>query len=138
MDVAKYKVLLVEDSKFLRIATERALSKAGFGVSTAADGEQALQLANQQRPDIIVLDMMLPKISGPDVLKALKANPDTADIPVIVLSSLSRMNEPKLLSEGASAYFEKSTLELDKSSDRLAEIIEKTLRQARRASKPHS
>jgi CheY-like chemotaxis protein len=82
--------------------------------------------------------MMLPKISGPDVLKALKANPDTVDIPVIVLSSLSQMNEPKLLSEGAAAYFEKSTLELDKSSDRLAEIIERTLRQAHRASEPHS
>jgi DNA-binding response OmpR family regulator len=52
VDVAKYKVLLVEDSKFLRIATERALSKAGFGVSTAADGEQALQLAKKSRPTL--------------------------------------------------------------------------------------
>ena len=91
------KVLLVDDSKFLRMANERALSKAGFEVSTAADGEEALQVANDKLPDIILLDMMLPKISGPEVLRALKANPATMDIPVIVLTSLSQRNEEKLL-----------------------------------------
>jgi len=121
------KVLLVEDSKFLRIANERALSRAGFEVSTAADGEEALKVANDKLPDIILLDMMLPKISGPDVLKALKANPATKDIPVVVLTSLSQKNEEKLLNESAAAYFEKSTLELDKSSDRLAATVETVL-----------
>jgi len=121
------KVLLVEDSKFLRMANEHALSKAGYQVSTAADGEQALQVANDKLPDIILLDMLLPKLSGPAVLKALKANPATRDIPVIVLTSLSQKNEEKLLQEGAAAYFEKSTLELDKSSDRLAAAVETVL-----------
>jgi len=121
------KVLLVEDSKFLRMANERALSKAGFQVSTAADGEEALQVANDKLPDIILLDMMLPKISGPDVLKALKGNPATMDIPVVVLTSLSQRNEEKLLHEGAAAYFEKSTLQLDKSSNRLAATVETVL-----------
>lgn len=121
------KVLLVEDSKFLRRANERALSKAGFEVSTAADGEEALQVANDRLPDIILLDMLLPKLSGPEVLKALKANPATMHIPVIVLTSLSQKNEEKLLHEGATAYFEKSTLELDKNSDRLAATVETVL-----------
>lgn len=121
------KVLLVEDSKFLRMANERALSRAGFEVSTAAAGEEALQVANDKLPDIILLDMLLPKISGPDVLKALKANPATMDIPVIVLTSLSQKNEGRLINEGAAAYFEKSTLELDKSSDRLAATVETVL-----------
>jgi CheY-like chemotaxis protein len=125
--VLKSKVLLVEDSKFLRMANERALSKAGFEVSTAADGEEALQVAKDKLPDIILLDLMLPKISGTEVLKALKANPATMDIPVIVLTSLSQKNEEKLLSEGATAYFEKSSLGLDQSSDRLAATIEKVL-----------
>lgn len=138
MGVAKSKVLLVEDSKFLRVATERALSTAGFEVSIAADGEEALRLANDQRPDIILLDMMLPKISGPAVLKALKENPATRDIPVIVLTSLSQKNEERLLSEGAAAYFEKSTLELDKSSDGLAAVIKTVLGRASGLSKPHS
>jgi len=123
----KAKVLLVDDSKFLRMANERALSKAGFEVSTAADGEEALQVVNDKLPDIILLDMMLPKISGPEVLRALKANPATMDIPVIVLTSLSQRNEEKLLSEGAAAYFEKSTLGLDKSSDRLVATVETVL-----------
>ena len=127
MAASNSKVLLVEDSKFLRMANERALSRAGFQVSTAADGEEALQVANDKLPDIILLDMMLPKISGPEVLKALKDNPATTDIPVIVLTSLSQKNEEKLLHEGAAAYFEKSTLELDKSSDRLAVTVETVL-----------
>src|SRR5208282_4101816 len=100
MGVSKSKVLLVEDSKFLRVANERALAKAGYQVSTAADGEEALRVASDKLPDIILLDMMLPKISGVEVLKCLKANPATVDIPVIVLTSLSQMNEEKLLSEG--------------------------------------
>jgi CheY-like chemotaxis protein len=125
----KAKVLLVDDSKFLRMANECVLCKAGYQVSTAADGEEALRVANDQLPDIILLDMMLPKISGPEVLKTLKANPATKDIPVIVLTSLSQKNEEKLLHEGAAAYFEKSTLELDKNSNRLAAAIEKVLRQ---------
>ena len=121
------KVLLVDDSKFLRMANECALCKAGYEVSTAADGEEALRVANEKLPDIILLDMMLPKISGPDVLKALKANPATMDIPVIVLTSLSQKNEERLLSEGAAAYFEKSALQLDNNSNRLAAAIEAVL-----------
>jgi len=123
----KCKVLLVEDSKFLRMANERALCRAGYEVSTAADGQEALQVANDKLPDIILLDMLLPKLSGPDVLRALKANPATMDIPVIVLSSLSQKNGEKLIQEAAAAYFEKSTLELDKSSNPLAATIETVL-----------
>jgi DNA-binding response OmpR family regulator len=124
------KVLLVDDSKFLRTANERALSRAGFEVSTAADGEEGLKVANDKLPDIILLDMMLPKLSGPEVLKALKANPATQDIPVIVLTSLSQKNEEKLLSEGAAAYFEKSSLALEKSS--LASAVEAVLKRVNR------
>jgi two-component system, OmpR family, phosphate regulon response regulator PhoB len=126
--VANSKVLLVEDSKFLRMANEHALCRAGYLVSTAADGEEALQVAQDKLPDIILLDMMLPKISGPEVLRTLKANPATKNIPVVVLTSLSQRNEEKLIHEGAIAYFEKSALELDKSSDRLAATVETVLR----------
>src|SRR6202163_3217190 len=130
MTVPNSKVLLVEDSKFLRMATEHSLSKAGYLVSTAADGEEALQAANDKLPDLILLDMMLPKISGPEVLKSLKENPATMHIPVIVLTSLSQKNEEKLISEGAAAYFEKSTLALDQNSSRLADTVETVLARA--------
>jgi CheY-like chemotaxis protein len=121
------KVLLVDDSKFLRLTNQRILTMAGFEVFAAADGEEGLQVANEKLPDIILLDMMLPKISGPEVLKRLKANPATMDIPVVVLTSLSQKNEEKLISEGAAAYFEKSLLGLDQSSDRLASMLETVL-----------
>jgi CheY-like chemotaxis protein len=128
LTVKSSMVLLVEDSKFLRMANEHVLSRAGYLVSTAADGEEALQVAKDKLPDIILLDMMLPKISGPEVLKTLKANPATKNIPVIVLTSLSQKNEERLIHEGAVAYFEKSALQLDKSSDRLAAVVETVLR----------
>ena len=81
------KILLVEDSKFLRLATGRALAHAGYEMTFAGDGDEALLMAGENLPDLILLDMMLPKMSGPDVLKALKKEPVTAAIPVVVLST---------------------------------------------------
>jgi CheY-like chemotaxis protein len=103
-------VLLVEDSRFLRISTERTLSRAGYRVVSAADGEEALQAVNNQHPDVVLLDMMLPKLSGPEVLHAIKNDSATAAIPVIVLSGLSRKNEEKLISAGAAAFVEKGSI----------------------------
>lgn len=121
------KVLLVEDSRFLRLASERVLVKAGYEVWTAADGEEALRLIHDKTPDVILLDMLLPKMSGPEVLRAVRANAATASIPVIVLTSLSQKNEQKLIREGADAYVEKSVLDLDRGSDRLVSAIASVL-----------
>jgi twitching motility two-component system response regulator PilH len=103
-------ILLVEDSKFLRLATEHILTKAGYRVICAGDGDEALELAGTSLPHLIVLDMLLPKLSGPEVLRSLKKNNLTAHIPVVVLSSLSQTNGPKLVQEGADAFVEKSSL----------------------------
>jgi len=103
-------ILLVEDSKFLRVATERILTNAGYQVICAGDGDEALALAGSSLPDLIVLDMLLPKLSGPEVLRSLKKNDLTAHIPVVVLSSLSQNNGPKLVQEGAGAFIEKGSL----------------------------
>lgn len=94
----------------MRIATERILSKAGYRVICAGDGDEALALAGSRIPDLIVLDMMLPKLSGPEVLRSLKKDDRTAHIPVVVLSSLSQNNGPKLMQEGADAFLEKGAL----------------------------
>jgi len=127
------KILLVEDSKFLRIATERALARAGYVVSCAEDGEQALRMAREFLPDLILLDMLLPKISGHDVLIALKKETVTANIPVVVLSGLSHKNADRLHVDGAFAFLEKSTLEMDKGAGvllgTLAEIIKRLPKQ---------
>ncbi|HWF93011.1 MAG TPA: response regulator [Terriglobales bacterium] len=128
-------ILIVDDSRFMRITNERALQKAGFDVIGAADGEEGLRVARERLPDLIVLDMMLPKLSGPEVLKALRADNATSKIPVMVLTSLSQANEEKLKSEGATEYFEKSTLSLDKSPDRLVQAVKRMLPKAMAAAK---
>ena len=119
-DVARMtKILLVDDSKFLRLATERALSRAGYQVSTAIDGEDALKIAREQRPDVILLDMLLPKMTGPDVLKALKKDPSTAGIAVVAFTGLSQKNAVRLEQDGACAFLDKAALGLDKGSEAL-------------------
>lgn len=104
------RILLVEDSKPISRANESALQKAGYEVICAEDGESALLLAKERRPDLILLDMILPKMSGPEVLKQLKADTVTAAIPVVVLSSLTEKNRQKLVEEGAEDYIEKNSL----------------------------
>ena len=128
MAECRSKVLLVEDSSFLRIASERTLAKAGYEVATAADGEEALRVAMDQLPDVILLDLLLPKLSGPEVLQALKSNPATQAIPVIVVSCLPQKNEEKLKQAGAIEYFEKAALDLERHPDRLRAAVESVLR----------
>lgn len=104
------KILLVEDSKPIRRENEQVLIEAGYEVVCAVDGESALRFARDEKPDLILLDMILPKMSGPDVLQHLKSDPATADIPVVVVSSLSEKNRQKLIEAGAEDYLEKSAM----------------------------
>lgn len=119
---------MVDDSKFLRLATERALTRAGYEVCSAMDGERALEIAREKRPDVILLDMLLPKMTGPDVLKALKKEPATAGIAVVVLTSLSQKNANRLQQDGACAFLEKSQLGLDKSCETLLSALANVVR----------
>jgi CheY-like chemotaxis protein len=119
------KILIVDDSRFFRLVNERALVKAGHHVISAGDGDEGLRLAREQTPDLVVLDMMLPILGGPSVLRALRKDPQTASIPVLVLTSLPKSNEWKLVRDGATAYFEKSELMTSKGSNVLIEQVEK-------------
>ena len=123
------KILLVDDSKFLRMATERALARAGYVVSTASDGAKAIELARNKKPDVILLDMLLPGMTGPDVLKALKKDAGTAGIPVVAFTGLSQKNALRLQQDGACAFLEKSALELDKGCDTLLSALAGIMRQ---------
>ncbi len=97
----KATVLLIDDSKFLRKANELALARFGYAVLTASDGDEGLALAREKIPDLIVLDLIIPKLSGAQLLEALKQDPGTAHIPVVVLSSLPISNGAKLQTAGA-------------------------------------
>lgn len=122
-------ILLVDDSKFLRMAVERALARAGYKVSTANDGPQAIDLAKKDHPHLILLDMLLPGMTGPDVLKALKKDPDTASIPVVAFTGLSQKNAVRLQQDGACAFLEKSSLDLDKGCETFLKALAEILRQ---------
>jgi two-component system cell cycle response regulator DivK len=117
-------ILLVDDSKFIRRANELALIKAGYSVLSAGDGEEGLRVAREKLPDLVVLDMMLPKLSGPQLLDALKKDGQTRHIPVVVLSSLPQKNAEKLIQNGAAAYFEKATLGVENGSSGLIRAVE--------------
>ena len=125
------KILLIEDSKFLRLTAERALARAGYEMSSAADGEEALRVAREKLPDLILLDMLLPKMSGPDVLVELKKDPLTKAIPVVVMTGLSQKNAARLQGDGAVGFLEKSALELDKGSQKLLTALQKILKNLR-------
>ncbi len=118
------KILLVDDSKPILHENARVLQKAGYEVICAEDGESALELARNLTPDLILLDMILPKISGPEVLNRLKKDAATASIPVIVLSSLTEKNRQKLIEAGAEDYVEKNSLTPVPGTNILPKILE--------------
>ena len=107
------RILLAEDDRFLRKAAEAHLRQHGFTVVAAVDGEEALRLARAERPDLVLLDLIMPKMQGFEVLKTLKQDPATADIPVIVLSNLGQDRDVQQAMElGAVAYYIKAHVSL--------------------------
>lgn len=127
------KVLLVDDSKVQRWTIQKNLEKAGFRVTAASDGEQGLRLALKEAPEIILLDMLLPKLDGLAVLRSLKQRAETKNIPVIVLTGLSKGNEQRLAEEGAAGFYQKSEELFQNGSANLITIV----RQALAAGGPH-
>jgi len=117
------RVLLAEDDRFLRKAAETALKRHGFTVLPAVDGEEALRMARADTPDVILLDLIMPKLQGFEVLRALKADPATAKIPVIILSNLGQESDVNQAMEaGAVGYFVKANLSLQDLVKRVGEV----------------
>ena len=103
------KVLVADDDKSLVKALEFELKKRGFSVCAAYDGKEALKMVEGNQPDLIVLDIVMPEIDGYEVMKILKGNPDTANIPIIVLTGVEiDGGRVKALSLGAAEYVTKS------------------------------
>lgn len=105
----KKKILIVEDEEMLSKVLAGQFSKAGFDVETAFDGEKALKLLEKFKPELILLDIILPKINGFDVLRTIKENPDTQNVPVIMISNLGRDEDIKqAIKLGAVDYYIKA------------------------------
>ena len=115
-----HRILLAEDDRFLRKAAETMLKRAGFTIIPAADGEEALRLAREHVPDLMLLDLIMPKMQGFDVLKELKGDEATSGIPVIVLSNLGQDSDVQLARErGAHDYIIKSNIALEQLVERV-------------------
>lgn len=98
-------VLVVEDEPNIVLSLEFIMKQAGFEVRIAGDGEAALDAMKQQRPDLILLDVMLPKFNGYEVCQTIRANPDWRDVAIIMLSAKGRDSERlQGLAAGADDY----------------------------------
>jgi len=105
------KVLSIEDDAFLSSLVSGKLVERGFSVVTASTGKDGLAKATLEHPDLILLDIMLPDMGGFEILEHLKNNPETKNIPVIILSNLGGRDEiEKGVSLGASSYLIKSNI----------------------------
>ena len=119
-------ILLAEDDRFLRRAAEATLKKKGYNVVTAADGQEALDAARRERPDLILLDVIMPKLQGFEVLERLKADSNTRDIPVVMLSNLGQDTDQAFaLEQGAVAYLVKANVGLADLARHVADILGK-------------
>lgn len=99
------KILYIEDEEFFAKIISKQLTKAGFTVEIAGDGEAGLAKATAERFDLIFLDLILPKLGGFDVLKRLKENKATKNIPVVILSNLSSEEDKKKAHEFGAEKF---------------------------------
>jgi CheY-like chemotaxis protein len=118
------RILLAEDDRILRRGGEAILSKKGYAVIVAVDGEDALAKAQAHMPDLILLDVMMPKLDGFEVLARLKDDPNTRSIPVIMLTNLGQASDvDKAVERGACAYLVKASLQPGELADKVAETL---------------
>jgi two-component system alkaline phosphatase synthesis response regulator PhoP len=107
---AKKKILIIEDDPLLVKMYSTKFASEGFQVLSASDGLEGLKIALEQVPDVIILDIMMPKMSGHDVLAKMRNSNKTNNIPVIVLSNLTQRTEAqKALDLGAKEYMAKAS-----------------------------
>ena len=106
--MSQKKVLLVEDNEFNRKIVRDLLARQPYDLLEAYDGEEGVAAALRDKPDVIVMDIQLPKLSGLDATRAIRAEPETATIPIIVVTSFALSgDDKKAMDAGASAYLAK-------------------------------
>jgi len=118
------KILFIEDEAALQKTFGEVLTQEGYEVISALDGELGLKLAKTKNPDLILLDLILPKVHGFDVLRQLKEDDETKEIPVIVLTNLEGISDiEKAIELGATTYLVKAGYSLEE----VLEKVKKTL-----------
>lgn len=126
-DMDPIKVLVVEDEHFLSTILTNRLKKEGFDIKQAFDGQEAVDLLKTERPDLVVLDLILPKKSGFEVLENVSKDPQLSQIPVVILSNLGQESDiEKAKDLGAAAYYIKVSTSIDNFVDIVKNIMSHT------------
>lgn len=127
MDDPQKKILIIEDNKFLSDILMRKLRKEGFDSLLAIDGEDGLKRARKDKPDLIILDLVLPGIDGFEVLKRMKSDHELSSIPIIVLSNLGQQAEKEYaLNLGADEFMVKADFNLNEIVWRIRQRLQKS------------
>ncbi len=121
------KILVVEDNPETRELTHLQLTMEGFTVVIATDGREGLYMAGAERPDLIITDISMPELSGIDMVKQLRAQPELAHVPILVLSALGREEMDEAIRAGADRAINKPVL-LDALVDEVRELLRESKR----------
>ncbi|MFH1820491.1 MAG: response regulator [Candidatus Nealsonbacteria bacterium] len=118
------KILFIEDESALQKTLGDVLTQEGYKIISALDGQKGLEIAKAEKPDLILLDLILPKMHGFEVLKSLKEGAVTKDIPIIVLTNLESMGDvEKALELGATTYLVKASYTLEEVVGKIKKAI---------------
>lgn len=118
------KLLIIEDDAVLRKALGEYLNSEGFEVVYAEDGEIGIELIKSEKPDLILLDIVLPKKDGYQVLQESKENPETKHIPIVLLTNLGSISDvERALEMGATTYLVKADYKLEEVTGKVKEIL---------------
>jgi len=120
----KKKLLVVEDEVVLNKALQDFLTFEGFDVTVAFDGEDGIKKTFSEKPDLVLLDIILPKKDGYEVIKELKSSSETKNIPIILLTNLGSVNDvEKALNLGATTYLVKADYKLEEITQKIKEVL---------------
>ena len=126
MDEKTTKILVVEDEEILLTALSEELKQEGFNVLGAKDGVEGVEKAVAEKPDLILLDLVMPRLDGIGALKQLKENTVTKDIPVVILTNLSDYDKiSDALSFGAMDYLVKANYRLEELINKIKTVLER-------------
>jgi CheY-like chemotaxis protein len=106
-------IVVAEDHEDIRYVLQRALERAGHTVVAAVDGVEALEAVQQHRPDVVVSDVDMPRMTGLDLCRAIRADPELRDTPVVLISGALLPGDPRAIEAGASATLLKPFLPQD-------------------------
>lgn len=117
-------IVIVEDDRFLSSLMKARLEKDGFVVLQAFDGAEAIQLFKEKTPDLVILDLIMPKVTGFEVLQSISLTPQLQKVPVVILSNLAQDSDiEKARQLGAKEYFVKIKVSIDDLVGRIKNLV---------------